>query len=67
MNGSCSTKAIDPFFINFPEQKGISPKIAAKKVDFPEPTLPVIPTKDPNLMFIFTFYNDGLPSGSFFQ
>jgi hypothetical protein len=41
--GSCSTEAIDPFFMILPLQKGTSANIEDKRADFPLPTFPIIP------------------------
>ena len=42
INGSCSTYATLPFLLIFPLVRVVSLRIAARRVDFPDPTSPMI-------------------------
>ena len=67
MIGPCSTKAKEPFLSIFPVQYGTYSRIAAKNVDFPEPTSPIRPWNPFALKLILRSIKVGLDSSLFYE
>ena len=67
MIGPCSTKAKEPFLSIFPVQYGTYSRIAAKNVDFPEPTCPIRPWNPFALKLILRSIKVGLDSSLFYE
>lgn len=57
-HGFSGQKLMLPLLFNSPENFVVSPKMLDNRVDFPDPTLPMIPTSCPGLMFILTFIDN---------